>query len=74
MASLHLLGRKSHVSQRGLAAVLKEIRENDIPDATSRTSIKRSRDAALMVSEKYGPLWQDLPLTMVDPKIKKAAR
>ena len=38
---------RSYVSQSGLAAILQSIRENGLPKATSRSSIKRARDVAL---------------------------
>ena len=38
---------RSYVSQSGLAAILASIREHGMPKATSRSSIKRARDAAL---------------------------
>lgn len=38
---------RSYVSQSGLAAVLQSIRDNGMPKALSRSSIKRARDAAL---------------------------
>lgn len=38
---------RSHVSQSGLANVLKEIKEHGLPKATSRRAIKRSRELAL---------------------------
>ena len=40
----------SYVSQSGLAAVLKSIRENGMPSTTSRSGIKRARDAVLPAS------------------------
>ena len=38
---------RSYVSQSGLAAVLKSVKENGLPEGISRSTIKRKRDAAL---------------------------
>ena len=38
---------RSYVSQSGLAAILKSIKENGLPNSISRSGIKRARDAAL---------------------------
>lgn len=38
---------QSYVSQSGLAAVLKSVKENGLPEGISRSTIKRKRDAAL---------------------------
>ena len=40
----------SYVSQSGLAAVLKSIKENGLPSTASRSGIKRARDAVLPAS------------------------
>lgn len=45
MASLQELGRRKYVSVAGLAEVLKEIKENGLPEHISRSSIKRARDS-----------------------------
>lgn len=37
----------SYVSQSGLSAVLKSVKENGMPDGVSRSTIKRKRDASL---------------------------
>ena len=68
MASLSSLGRKSYISQRGLAGVLKELKEQGLPEATSRPSIKRARDDGLAFSTAYGGLYSDLQLEVVDKK------
>ena len=47
MSTLARVGRSSYVSQRGLAEVLHEIQTHGLPSATSRSSVKRSRDADL---------------------------
>ena len=45
MARLVSLGRRKYVSVAGLADVLKDIRDNGMPSAISRSAIKRSRDS-----------------------------
>ena len=44
MADLQTLGRRQYVSVRGLAGVLKDIRDNGLPSAISRSAIKRARE------------------------------
>ena len=44
MSRLVDLGRRKYVSVSGLAGVLKDIKENGMPDTISRSSIKRARD------------------------------
>lgn len=47
MASLASLGCQRYVSQNALAAILDEVKKSGIPKATSRSSIKRSREMQL---------------------------
>ena len=54
--ALARVGRRVHVSQRGLEAVLKEVEENPEILGSSRGSIKRSRDAEVDVDTPYGTL------------------
>ena len=49
-------GLRSYVSQAGLAGVLKLVRERGVPTATSRMSVKRSREQSTRVNTPYGPL------------------
>ena len=53
---LSYLGRKVFATQRALAKILKEIRELDeVPAATSRSSVKRAREQKLQEYETaYG--------------------
>lgn len=52
---LESIGRNSFVTQRGLAAVLDEINEFGMPDATSRSTINRARTHELFdVDTPYG--------------------
>ena len=44
MSRLANLGRRKYISVSGLADVLKDIRDNGMPDTISRSSIKRARD------------------------------
>ena len=67
MSALTSLGRKSYVSQRGLAAVLSELKDMDeAPEATSRQSIKRARDKELEISTPYGSLWSTFEFPVVE--------
>ena len=55
---LSRLGRRKFVSVAGLADVLQDIKEHGMPDATSRSSIKRARDKAwdADVTSRYGTI------------------
>lgn len=54
----------SYVSQSGLAAVLKSVKENGLPSGISRSTIKRKRDQALpedlFVTETVGPAKEEV--------------
>ncbi|CAE7763757.1 unnamed protein product [Symbiodinium sp. CCMP2592] len=64
--SLEKLGRKSYISQRGLADVLTDLKESKQPlTATSRQSIKRARDKVITQTTPYGPVWETLRLPRV---------
>ena len=58
------LGRRKFVSVAGLAEVLKEIREHGMPDATSRSAIKRARDKAFQadVTSRYGSVIRSIEI------------
>ena len=58
MSALSQLGRRDYVSESGLASLLKELKElGQLPEQTSRASIKRARDQALTdLSAQYGDL------------------
>ena len=58
MSILADLGRRKFVSVRGLADVLKDIKEHGMPDSISRSAIKRARDSALDEDElaSYGAI------------------
>ena len=63
------LGRKSYVSQRGLAAALRELKDMDeAPEATSSESIKRIRDKELEISTPYGSLRSTFEFPVVQKK------
>jgi hypothetical protein len=56
---LSQLAVRSYVSQRGLASVLKDVKDNpNLLEACSRSSIKRARNAAVMIRTTYGDLIQ----------------
>lgn len=58
MSALSQLGRRNYVSESGLASLLQELKElGQLPEQTSRASIKRARDQALTgLSAQYGDL------------------
>lgn len=56
--SLADLGRRRFVSQSALAELLKELSELDqLPSATSRSSVKRAREEKLDIKTPVGPLF-----------------
>lgn len=57
-------GGTSYVSQSGLAAVLKSVRDHGMPDAISRSSVKRARDRALPQD-----LWAQVQLKQTDGSV-----
>ena len=66
---LSSLGRKCFISQRALEEVLTYCKEN--PDelqaaGTSRSAVKRSREAAFAIQTPYGPIEQVLSLKAKD--------
>ena len=56
---------RSYVSQSGLSAVLKSVRDNGLPDALSRSAVKRARERALPES-----LWTNIELELDDGTLK----
>ena len=53
------------MSQSALASVLAELRElGEIPDACSRSSLKRARDEDMAIQTPYGDLMQTVPIDM----------
>ena len=68
-ALLCQLGRKSYVSQRGLSSVLRAIKDSgEVPDVTSRSSIKRAREAALAdTATQFGPLMRAMDISLAVP-------
>jgi hypothetical protein len=63
------LGRRSYVSQSGLASVLKELRDagGQLPNAISRDSIKRARQAEINADTTWGHMIQTLSINLEDP-------
>ena len=59
------LGRRKGISRSGLSTVLDELKKKDFPDATSRQTIKRRRDADVDVQTRYGKLLQDWKVTLL---------
>lgn len=55
--SLANLGRKKFISQAALSSLLKELNElEELPETTSRSSLKRARDAEMQIVTPLGPL------------------
>ena len=66
---LSKVGRKSFVSQAGIAEVLQAVREaGELPKGVSKSSVKRSRQTAIAVETPYGPLLRNWTLTTADGK------
>lgn len=55
------------MSQSGLSAVLKDLRDSGIPDASSRQSIKRAREEQVRVHTAYGPLMRAIRVQLQEP-------
>ena len=54
---LSKLGRKSYVSQAGIADVLKQVREaGGLPAGISKSAVKRSRQSAMAKDTPFGPM------------------
>ena len=62
-ARLESLRRKSpYVSQSALAGIIADIRDNGLPDNTSRASMQRATQFSLEQHDQYGPLLEKLQL------------
>ena len=65
--SLHKVrGGYKQLSQRALSAVLEEIHEHGIPKATSRSSIKRSKELEVDVDTPFGKLFVGKTLKLAE--------
>ena len=61
------LGRKRFVSQNALSELLKELKAFDeIPAATSRSSVKRARDEKMKIMTPVGSLFTSKKLAATD--------
>ena len=61
------LGRKRFVSQNALSELLKELKAFDeIPAATSRSSVKRARDEKMKIITPVGSLFTSKKLAATD--------
>ena len=60
------LGRKKFVSQAALAELLSELKDAPLPEATSRSSIKRARDEKVDITTPCGPLFVKRTLATVN--------
>lgn len=57
-----LRGKSPYVSQSALAGIIADIRENGLPDNTSRASMQRATQFSLEQHDQYGPLLEKLEL------------
>lgn len=71
MSNVANIGRQKYVSQSALSAILEEVRQNGIPDASSRSTIKRHRDTKIAeMTNQFGEMLVELEFECVDPKGK----
>lgn len=71
MSSLAAIGRQRFVSQSALAAILTDVKKHGVPESTSRSAIKRSRDSELEeCTNQFGPLMVHINFPCVDSKGK----
>ena len=69
------LGRKKYVSQSALSSVLSELKALDhVPDATSRSTIKRKREEKMDITTPLGKVFNVIPLDCVDGSRSLAVR
>ena len=57
-------GRVSHVTARALAQILREVREQGLPDAVSSSSIRRHRREDVRRQTDFGDLLQEVPVVL----------
>lgn len=61
------LGRKTFVSQAALAEILSAVKEaGEVPEATSRSTVKRRRQEAIDIETPYGPVISSMELDALD--------
>ena len=58
--------KKSHVTAKGLASVLREVRDTGLPEATSASTIRRERQARVRHVTDYGPIVTECPAVLED--------
>lgn len=56
----------SYVSQSGIVALLRSVKERGLPEAISRPSLKRAREKAMMQQTPLGPLYSTVALACED--------
>ena len=54
--NLASFGRDAFVSARGLAAVLKKVRDEGLPEKSSRQAITRAKEQLASTDTPFGPL------------------
>lgn len=62
----------SFVSQSGVVALLKSVKEHGLPDAISRPTLKRAREQAMTQQTPLGPLFFTIDLAVTNNDIIKA--
>ena len=61
---LSYFGRVFHVTPRGLAAVLRQVQEEGLPDAVSRSSVARHRRQDVQRQTDFGDLLQEVLVSL----------
>lgn len=62
------IGRGRHISQSTLSRVMSDLRENGIPDQTSKTTVRRARTAVACVGTPFGPVLTSIPARLNNGK------
>ena len=69
---LSRLGRRSFISQSGIAEVLAAVKQHgELPDGISRSAVKRKRQQAVDLTTPYGKLLQQWEFVLSDGSRKK---
>ena len=63
--------RHSYISHSGLIATLKSVKENGLPDSSSRRTLKRARQEELGGNTPFGDLITHISLDLTDGSVKQ---
>ena len=72
LADLRSLGKESYISQRGINSLIQTLRQSGIPEQTSRIEQYRARKDLSSTLTPYGPLVNEIQLTLIDQPADKA--